>query len=186
MLDRRGILIGIIVLVASCLSLSGFAQAQKIGFVNSQQVLYGTEEGKAGLAELEEFMNQQREVFEAKNAELAKLQQDYMTQQRDMNTNALGSVERTIQEKETELSRFREDAQVEFNDRQNKIIQRISGKIQVIIQEYAQSNSFDAIFMRDQNQIYVSPALDVTGAIIEIYNKQYPGTAAAAASPTSN
>jgi Skp family chaperone for outer membrane proteins len=131
-------------------------------------------------------MGKQREAFEAKNAELAKLQEDYMAQQRTMNSAALPAMERTIQEKETELRRFREDAQADFNDRQNQVLQRLSSKIQVIIQEYAQNNSFDAIFMRDQNQIYVAPALDVTEAIIEIYNQQYPGTPAPAPSAASN
>jgi Skp family chaperone for outer membrane proteins len=159
----------------------------RVGFVNSQQVLYGTDEGKKGLAELEEFMSKQREAFEAKNAELSKLQEEYMTQQRAMNTEALAAMERSIQEKETELRRFREDAQIDFNNRQGQVVQRISDKIQVIIQEYAQNNTFDAIFMRDQNQIYVAPSLDVTQAIIEIYNERYPGeTVAPATTPASN
>jgi Skp family chaperone for outer membrane proteins len=173
-------------LVFNCFTLICLGQVPKIGFVNSQQVLYGTAEGKKGLAELEQFMNQQREAFEAKNAELAKLQEDYMTQQRTQDAAALASVERTIQEKEVELRRFREDAQANFNARQNQVLQGISGKVQVLIQEYAQENAFDAIFMRDQNQIYVAPSLDVTEAIIEAYNQRYPGEQAAAAAPASN
>jgi Skp family chaperone for outer membrane proteins len=172
-------------LIFSCFAFSGLGQVPKIGFVNSQQVLYGTAEGKKGLGELEQFMTKQREAFEAKNAELAKLQEEYMTQQRTQDTSALASVERTIQEKEVELRRFREDAQADFNARQNEVLQGISGKIQVLIQEYAQENSFDAIFMRDQNQIYVSPSLDVTEAIIEVYNQRYPGQQAATA-PAGN
>ena len=140
MLNRRGFFLRTYLLVGSCFIVSGFGQTQKIGFVNSQQVLYGTDEGKAGLAELEQFMAKQRKEFEAKNSELTKLQENYMTQQRTLNPNALASMEHTIQEKETELRRYREDAQAEFNDRQNQVLQRISGKIQVIIQEYAQNS----------------------------------------------
>jgi len=166
--------------------MAGFGQMPKVGFVNSQRVLYGTEEGKKELAKLEEFMAEQRKAFEARNEELAKLQEEYMTRQRAMDVDNLASMEQTIEEKEIELRRFREDAQADFNARQNQVLQRISGKVQIIIQEYAQKNSFDAIFMRDQNQIYVDPSLDVTDAIIEIYNQQYPGDQAASTSPTSN
>ncbi len=169
-----------------CFMWMGLGQAPKIGFVNSQQVLYGTDEGKKELASLEKFMTEQREAFEAKNSELSKLQEEYMTQQRAMNAEASASLEGTIQEKELELRRFREDAQADFNARQNQVLQRISGKMQIIIQEYAQKNGFNAIFMRDQNQIYVAPALDVTEAIIKIYNEQYPGEQAAATSPPAS
>jgi len=182
MLNRGRFFLGVYLVVFSCFTFSGIGQVPKIGFVNSQQVLYGTEEGKVALAELERFMTQQREAFEAKNSELTKLQEEYMTQQRTMNADALASVERTIQEKEVQLRRFREDAQADFTARQNQVLQGISGKIQVLIQEYAQQNSFDAIFMRDQNQIYVSPSLDVTEGIIQSYNQRHPGAAA----PTSN
>ena len=186
MLNRRRLSCGGVLLIFTCLTVSGFGQSPKIGFVNSQQVLYGTDEGKKGLAVLEQYMAEQREAFEVRNSELTKLQQDYTTQQRTMNPDALASAERTIQEKELELRRFSEDAQADFNARQNEVLQGISGKIQVIIQEYAQQNSFDAIFARDQNQIYVSPLLDVTEAIIQVYNQRHPGEPVASAPPAGN
>lgn len=186
MLNRRGFFLGEYLLVLASFTLIGLGQTPKIGFVNSQQVLYGTEEGKKELAGLEKFMAEQREAFEARNSELTKLQEQYMNQQRTMDASGLASVERTIQEKEVELRRFREDAQANFTARQNQVLQRISGKVQIVIQEYAQKNAFEAIFMRDQNQIYVAPALDVTEAIILLYNQQYPGAQAAAPAPASN
>ena len=164
----------------------GLAQAPKIGFVNSQQVLYGTEEGKAGMAELEKYMNEQRTAFEAKSTELNKMQEEFLAQQRTMNADAVASAEREIQQKEVELRRFREDAQADFNARQNQVFQKINEKLQTVIQEYAQSNSYSAIFVRDQNQIYVSQALDVTEKIIEIYNQRYSQASAAATPPAGN
>jgi len=180
MLNQRWLAFGGVLLIFTCCTFRGFGQSPKIGFVNSQQVLYGTDEGKKGLAELEQFMALQREAFEAKNSELTKLQQDYMAQQQSMNPDALASAERAIQEKEVELRRFREDAQADFDAKQNAVLQGISGRIQVIIQEYAQQNSFAAIFTRDQNQAYVSPSLDVTEAIVQVYNQRHPGEQAAA------
>ena len=85
-----------------------------------------------------------------------------------------------------ELRRFREDAQAAVNVRQNQVFQEINEKLQTIIQEYAQSNSYSAIFLRDQNQIYVSQALDVTEKIIEIYNQRYSQASAEVTPPAGN
>ena len=54
-----------------------FGQGSRIAFVNSQEILYQTDQGKEGLAELEQYMNQQRQQFDARNKELTDLQQDY-------------------------------------------------------------------------------------------------------------
>lgn len=187
MLSRVRFVWGVCLLIFTSFLAVGLGQTPKIGFVNSQGVFYGTVEGKKALAELEQYMTQQREAFEARNNELSKLQEEYMTQQRTLDAAAVATAERTIQEKEVDLRRFREDAQADFAARQTQVQQGILGKIQVLIQEYAQEKSFDAIFTRDQNQIYVAASLDVTDAIILLYNQRYPGEpTAAAAAPAGN
>lgn len=156
-----------------------FAQATKIGFVNSQEVLYGTNEGKAGLEALDKFMAGKRQEYETKNSNLGQLQQDYQAKSRTLNADALREMEREIDRLQREMRRFEEDAQAEFNQRQNEMLQTMSEKVQVIIESYAQQNAFAVIFMRDQTQAYVAPALDVTQQIIAIYNERHPGPTAA-------
>ncbi|UCF36777.1 MAG: OmpH family outer membrane protein [Acidobacteriota bacterium] len=168
------------------LAFSGIALAQggaKIGFVNSQEVLYGTNEGKEGLERLDQFMASKRTEFEARNKELSDLQSDFQTKQRTLNSDALMTMERNIQVKQRELQRFEEDTQADFNQRQNAMLQGMSAKVQAVIEEFAQQNSYVAIFMRDNTQAYVSPALDVTQQIIVIYNEKHPGSGTAAATP---
>ena len=58
-------------------------------------------------------------------------------------------------------------------------------KIQAIIEAYAQEQSYSVIFMRDQTQAYVSPALDVTQEIVRIYNERNSTGAPAAATPAA-
>jgi Skp family chaperone for outer membrane proteins len=162
-------------------------QSPKIGFVNSQEVLYGTDEGRKGLQELEEFGASKQTEFEAKNKELMDLQQEFQAKQRTLNPDALAEMQSTIEQGQLELRRFQEDAQAAFNQRQTALLQAMSGKVQQIIQGYAQSNSYSVIFMRDQTQAYVNPSLDVSKEIIRIYNEQYPSAAptAAPAAPPS-
>jgi len=162
-----------------------FAQGGKIGFVNSQEVLYGTIEGKEGLADLDRFMAQQRNGFETRNTELARLQQDLQTKGPTLNADAAARLQRDIEQKQIELRRYQEDAEAEFNQKQAAMLQGISEKVQQIIEEYAQQNSFLVIFMRDQTQAFVSPNLDITQEIIRIYNEKHPGKGTAAAAPST-
>jgi outer membrane protein len=162
-----------------------WGQGGKIGFVNSQEVLYGTNEGKEGLSDLDQFMAQQRNGFETRNNELARLQQDLQTKGPTLNADALAKLQRDIQQRQVELQRYQEDAEANFNERQSTLLQAISDKVQQVIEEYAQQNSFLIIFMRDQTQAYVSPNLDVTQEIIRIYNEKFPGKGTATAVPAA-
>jgi outer membrane protein len=160
-----------------------FGQTLKIGFVNSQEVLLGTEEGRIGLETLETLRGSKAQEFESKSKELQDLQLDFQAKQRTLNPQALTQMERSIEQKQLELRRFQEDAQADLNLRQNELLQGISDKVQGVIDDYAQQNSYAVIFMRDQTQAYVSPTLDITQEIVRLYNEKYSPQAAPASPP---
>ncbi len=162
---------------------SVFGQGAKIGFVNSQEILFRTNEGSEGLQQLETYMTQKRAEFDAKNKELADLQQELQTKRPTLSPEAASELQRKIDQKQVELRRFQEDLQADLNDRQNGLLERISQKVQQVIQEYAQQNGYDIVFVRDQTQAYVAPQLDVTQDIIKLYNERFPGKGGAAAAP---
>lgn len=151
----------------------GLAQS-KVGFVNSQEILAGTAEGKARLGELDEFWTGKQKNFDTRNQEINTLQQNIMAQQRTLDADSLAKMQRDLEQKQTELRRFQEDSRAEGNEKQNAILQSISQKVQVIIEEYARNNAFAVIFVIDQSQAYVSPKLDVTAEIIKLYDERYP------------
>jgi outer membrane protein len=177
----------LLAMVGALLLLTGtgslFAQAGKIGFVNSQEILYQTNEGKEGVEQLERYMTQKRQEFDGKNKALADLQQEYQTKQGTLNPDAAAKMQRDIEQLQLEIRRFQEDIQTDLNDRQEQLLGVISQKVQGVIEEYAKANSFDAVFMRDQSQVWVSPSLDVTQDIIRLYNEKHPGKGGAAAQP---
>lgn len=165
-------------LVALAVGGTAFGQGSRIGFVNSQDILYQTDEGKEGLAALEQYMAEKRQEFDTRNKELSDLQQDYQFKRGTLSTDAAAEMERQIQQKQVALKRFQEDIQEDLNQRQDRLMQALSQKVQQVIADYAKEKAFDAIFMRDQSQAWVDPALDVTADIIARYNSRYPGKAA--------
>ncbi len=157
------------ILLFSC----GYAQS-KVGFVNSQDILSGTAEGIKKLAELDEFWVGKQKSFDSMNQEINTLQQNIMAQQRTLDADSLAKMQRDLEQKQKDLTRFQEDSRAEGTQKQNEILQTISQKVQVIIEEYAKSNGLAVIFVIDQSQAYVSPKLDVTAEIIKLYDERYP------------
>jgi len=150
------------------------AQGVKMGFVNSQEILLQTEEGKQVMGQLQQFMDQKGQEFNQRNQELSRLQQEYQTKQATLNPDAAAEMERQISQRQLQLRRFQEDVQADLNERQEQLLAQISQKVQQVITDFAKQNGYDVIFVRDQSQVWVAPELDVTGEIIRLYNERFP------------
>jgi len=59
---------------------ASLAQETKIGFVNTLEVLYATEEGKRDLEQLNQFAAQKQQEIGTQSSELQKLRDQYLTQ----------------------------------------------------------------------------------------------------------
>ena len=153
---------------------TGLGQNVKIGFVNTLEVLYGTEEGKVELEKLNQFGTQKQNELASEGATLQQLQEQYAAQQASLNALTRADMEREIQDRDLRLKRLQEDIQLEFNELQNELLERMSGKIQEIINEYAPQNGFGVIFLRNEGQTFVDASLDITQDIVQIYNERNP------------
>ena len=153
---------------------TGVGQNVKIGFVNTLDVLYGTDEGKVELEKLNQFGTQKQNELAAEGSTLQELQEQYAAQQASLNALTRADMEREIQDRDLKFKRMQEDIQLEFNELQNELLERMSGKIQEIINEYAPQNGFGVIFLRNEAQTYVDGSLDITQDIVRIYNERNP------------
>jgi len=155
----------------------------KIAFVNPVAILSNTGEGKQEFAKLQTLTNaKQKEVADA-STELRTLQDQYSKTSLTANPTTRAEMERQIQDKDIRLKRLQEDAQLELQQRQDDLLEKMGGKLQTVLSEYAQKNGIDTIFRLDQNQsfAYVNPALNITDAIIKQYDQRFPAPAAASA-----
>ena len=159
---------------------AGWAQSSsssgtlKIGFIDSLAVLYGTQEGQQEIARVEQFIEDRQKEYDSRVEELGKQQQQFQAQQRTLNPQTQAEMQRKLENEERELRRFQEDIQLEMNTRRDDLLGKVGEKIQGIINEYAQKQSFGAIFLRSEAQVYVAPSLDFTQEIIRVYNERYP------------
>ncbi len=147
---------------------------QKIGFVNTIQILGESEEGKARIAAWDASYKSQMAEVEAEGAELQNLRQQFAQQQLSLNPETQAEMQRSIEEKTTKLQRMQEDINRKAQQDRDKIVQEMSRKMQKILDDYGQQNGFAVIFLRSEQQVFVADALDVTQEILRIYNEQHP------------
>jgi len=162
------------------------AAPTKIGFVNSMEVLYGTEEGKAAIDRLNKLMQEKQDQFNTQKGALDKLKDDLAQKERNLNPQTRQEMASSISEKEKALTRFQEDAQAEITRRRDEVMGTIGDKAMKIINDYAEKNGFGAIFVRDPQIVtYVATPIDITPEIIKAYNVAYPAAAAPAATSSA-
>ncbi|MEE8349917.1 MAG: OmpH family outer membrane protein, partial [Acidobacteriota bacterium] len=174
---------GIIFLVFCSLSLWAQSPATgdtHFGFVSGLDILYGTQTGQQQIVEVQAFMEEKQKEYDALRMDLERLRERFETQQLTLNAQTRAQMQRDIEVDDRNMKRFQEDTQVEITRRRDEILSSENGKIQNIINEYAQENDFSVIFMRDETQIYVDPSLDLTQEIIRVYDERYPTSSPAA------
>jgi len=158
----------------------------KLGFIDSLQILNGTEDGKEQIAEVEKFIEDKQNEYDSRRLDLERQTEQFEAQQRTLNAQTRLEMQRKIEEDDRILRRFQEDTQVEIDRMRNAILASLSEQIQVVIDEFARDQQLGMIFMRDESQIYVDPALDFTQDIIRIYNQRYPVTEAESSANTTS
>jgi outer membrane protein len=174
------------ILALPCLALfaAAIAGAQgppptKVGVIQVQAALTGTKDGQKAVAEFQSKMAPKQKDMERKRAEIQELQDKLSKGGNAMAQAAKDDLARTIDQKTKAYNRDMEDVQAELQQEERKMLEDLSGKMQVVIEKYAQANNYTVILdvsNQNTNVIWISTAIDVTKDIIDLYDKMNPGS----------
>lgn len=180
-IKRKSLLVGIVsslVLPFSVLAQSG--SATKIGTLSLIRAIGESAEGKVALADFQKKADAKREELDRKNNEIQELQKQLQSQSRTLNDDSRAALAKSIDTKTTEYQRATQDAQKEFGDMQNEILNRIGTKLMPVLQQYAKENNFslivDSSSQSSQILVYADPAIDVTDDIIKRFDASQSGS----------
>jgi outer membrane protein len=193
--------------LALILGAAGFAQtaapaaaaaaapaATKVGIVNIQAAIVGSNEGQRDFADLQKKFDPKRQELEGLNKEVDELQKKFNTQGDKLNDEARGDLLKQIDSKKKQLQRNYEDANTDIQSQQNEIANRIGQKLVSVLDKYAKANNFTVILDISGQQspvLWAASSVDVTNLVMESYNTesgvpaQPKPTAAAAAKPAA-
>lgn len=150
---------------ASSLMAAPVAQAQtKIGYVNVERILYGSNTAKSAQAKIES-------EFRKRNDELERLANNLRAeiQKYDKDAPALSDSERIrrqrkLEELEADLQRKERQFQEDVNLRRNELFSDIIDKADNAIQRIAESQGYDLIIT---DAVTVSPKVDITDEVLK-------------------
>jgi len=179
-------------MLAACgLAAAGYAQAGaqpgKVGIIHIQNAIIGTQDGQKAAAELQTRFDPRRKDLEKKNSEIAALRDQLQKGSNTLSEEARQRLMRDIDQKTRTLNRDTEDAQAEFEQEQQKLLQGLGEKIMAVIYKYAQDNGYSVILDISSPQtpvLYAANSVDITNDIVALYDKNAP-TAGAAPPPAS-
>jgi outer membrane protein len=156
----------------------------KVGVINMQAAITGTAEGKQAAAELQS-------QFAPRQTELQNLQKQAEDDQNRLRTgqSMLSEEEQArLSNEYTKLGRVlqrkSQEAQDDFNEAQQEIVNRIGRKMVDILNKYAKDNGYAVVLDSSSQQtpiLYEANQIDVTQDIIRLFDQAYPVKAAAAA-----
>ena len=87
---------------------------------------------------------------------------------------ARASRARTIDEKKKKLDRDTQDAQTDFQNDMQQIINEVASKVGTLMSDYAEKHGYTLVLdegdQQTQTVLYAVPSMDITKEIIDAYN----------------
>ncbi|MGA8869088.1 MAG: OmpH family outer membrane protein [Candidatus Sulfotelmatobacter sp.] len=149
----------------------------KVGTINIEQAVVGTNEGRRDFEALDKKLEPKKNELKAENDELDSLQKQLQTQGDKLNEDARATLVKQIETKKKSFDRAVQDAQDDAQGQQKEIFSRILQKMAPVIVKYAQENGLGVIVDTSnpwpQSPIlWAGPGVDITKPVVDIYNAQ--------------
>jgi outer membrane protein len=159
------------------------ANAQtKVAVINIQAAIANTKDGKKAAEDLDARMAPRKKDLEKKQADLNALKDSLQRGGAAMSEAAKRELVGNIDGKTKSYNRDLEDAQAEAQQEQDKVLNDLGQKMMAVIDKYSRDNALALVLDVSNPQtpvLFASNTIDITQAIIEMYDKNAPGAAAA-------
>ncbi|MGI9100825.1 MAG: OmpH family outer membrane protein [Terriglobales bacterium] len=169
------------------------AATGRIGIISIQNAIFMTNEGRRDLETLQAKFEPKQKELNAANQDIENLQKQLQTQGDKLNEQARNELARNIDAKKKSFQRNYEDAQSDFQNQQNDILNRVGGKVMEVLDKYAKQNGYSMILDVSNPQspvLWAAQTTDLTQEIVTAYNAQSgvpaPTSSAPAQRPPSN
>lgn len=144
------------------------ANAQKIGYVNSQDILVSLPEVKQANSDIEVL----KSMFQKKGEEMVKeLQMKYQELQKKQGSGELAPIEAekqtaALKQEETKLGEFEQSSQKMIYDRSEELLKPIQDKVNKAIKDVAAEAGFLYLFDSGTGLVlYADPNVDATALV---------------------
>jgi outer membrane protein len=167
----RNVLSLVLCATLGAVSTPGAAQAEKIGFVNTERILRDAAPAVRAQKKIEaEFAKRDQELTKAAE-QLKRLQDEFEKNNVTMSDAQRRSKQREISEFDTQFQRKRREFQEDLNQRRNEELAQVVEQANRVIRQVAEAEKYDVIF---QDAVYASPRIDITDKVIKALEGKPP------------
>lgn len=156
---------------------AGTVQAQKIGHVNSQEVLFGLPDYKNAEAKMKEFTDERMKIYNTLKAKLDDQIAKYNKLKADVNANQtdLKILEAEIMETQKNIENFEQEYQKNLQDREQLLMEPLIKKVKDAIAKVAKAQGIN--YVVDTNTLLF---MDGGNDLTPLVNKELAGPTAPA------
>lgn len=173
-MKRHGWLITGIFLMALLLATGPAAAAEKIGFVNIQEVMVTSNAGKRATEDFKKIFEKEKASIQEKEAELKKLQDELGKQRSILKEDVFREREAAFQKKVRDFQILVKDSEQDLQARDQDISKRLLPEILKIIQSIGDKEKYTMII--DISMVpfpYHNKENELTKRIVEEFNRTY-------------
>lgn len=156
----------------------------KVGIVNIQDAIIATNEGKKEFDTLKQRFSPKETELKNLNDEVEKLKQQLQAQTDKLSDDERSTRVKTLEVKQKTLQRNYEDAQNEFQQAEQEVVNRIGAKMLDVLGKYAKTHGYTVILDVSNPQtpvLWAGDGTNITKELVDAYNTEAPSTPAAPA-----
>lgn len=143
----------------------------KIGIINMQQVVRGSKSGKKAMAQLQKKFESVQKKLKAKQDKLKAFKKEIDQKASLMNEESRIKKQRQLQRQFAEYRQDEEDAKVEMQQEEAKLMEPIVKKLEKIIVKMGKDEKYTLILEKNMpGMYYISPKVDITEKVIKKFN----------------
>ena len=151
------------------------APSLKVGLVDFQQALQGTEEGKKAEQSFQASVSEKKKKFDILKTELEQMKQDFEKNKLVLTGAALDGKRQSLQKKLMEVEQTGANYEQELSNKKAESIRKILTGLQSVVQQIGQKEGFTFIFEKSQGGVlFTSGAKDLTDEVIKEFNAHPP------------
>lgn len=169
--------------------------ATKIAVVNIQEAIVATNEGKKEFDALQQKFSPKQAELKNLNDEVETMKKTFQAQSDKLSDDERSNKAKTIEARQKVLQRNYEDAQAEFQQAEQEVVNRIGQKMLTTLEKYAKTNGYAVVLDVSNPQtpiLWASQGIVITKELVDAFNADNPSAApaprtggAAASKPTT-
>ncbi len=156
----------------------------KVGIINMAGAIYSTKEGQDASARLQTKYAPVKEKLDKRQTDIQTKTDQLRKGAATMSPEAQANLKTEIDKLTTSYNRDMEDAKADLDQEQSKVMNELGVKMMEILNKYGADNGFALILdvsdQETQPVRYAASGVDLTAALIKLYDQKYPATAATA------